>query len=281
MSKVAVIQMNSCAAIGPNLIAAKRLLKEAAAGGAKLAVLPENFGFFASKPDEYLVNQEVLDDGRIQNFIKEIARSEKMWIIAGTIPLVCPENTDRVYTASILFDDKGRLVTAYNKIHLFDVTVSENETYKESDSFYPGNEIKVVDTPIGRIGLSICYDLRFPELFRKMREQGAEIFTLPAAFTSTTGVVHWRPLIKARAIENQCYVLAANQSGYHQDNGNMTHGHSMIVDPWGEVQALQIIGEGNAMAEIDLDNLYKVRQKIPCFEHRKLKTDYKIDTQNK
>lgn len=276
MPKVSVIQMNSCASIGPNLMAAKRLLSQAASEGAKLAVLPENFAFFAANPQEYLVHQECIGEGRIQNLIKEIARSKKMWVLAGSIPLVCPEKSDRVYTASVLFDDNGEVVEVYNKLHLFDVTVSEKESYRESDSFYPGNAVKVVETPIGKLGLSICYDIRFPELYRKMREAGAELFSLPAAFTATTGMVHWMPLIKARAIENLCYVLAANQSGFHQDNGKMTHGHSMVVGPWGEVLGIQEIGEAVVTVDIDLQKLEKTRQQFPCFDHRKLKTNYTI-----
>lgn len=270
MSKVAVIQMTSCAAVGPNLLATKLLVHKAADEGAKLVVLPENFAFIGKKAEDVLLIKENYgEDGRIQNFMRELARKNDIWIVGGTIP-VATSDPHKVRSASIVWNNEGEIVARYDKIHLFDVTLAGvGETYHESAIYSHGDSVVLVETPFGAVGLSICYDLRFPELFGTLRQRGAEIITLPAAFTAATGRAHWEPLLRARAIENQCYFLAAAQFGRH-DNHRETHGHSMIIDPWGEVIAEQAFGIGYQVADIDMLRLQILREEFPVWEHKKL-----------
>lgn len=190
-----------------------------------------------------------------------------MWVIAGTLPLKGLQ--DRVKTSCLVFDDEGRCAARYDKIHLFDVRVSEQEAHQESATIERGDEVVVVDTPVGRVGLTVCYDLRFPELYRQLVLRGAELFTVPSAFTAVTGVAHWEVLLRARAIENLCYVIAPNQGGLHE-NGRQTYGHSMIVEPWGKVVAQQENGVGMLTADIDLQRLQQLRRQFPCNDHHVL-----------
>lgn len=269
MSKVAAIQMASGPNVNANLIEAKRLLKMAADDGARLVVLPENFAIMGMSEQDKVRIREADGDGPIQAFLAKEAASLGIWLVAGTIPLVARDD-DKVRAACLLFDDKGQRVARYDKIHLFDVNLAEEvENYHESASIEPGDQVVVADTPFGRLGLAICYDLRFPELFRQMVDQGVQIVALPSAFTMITGGAHWELLVRARAVENLCYMIAAGQGGYHV-NGRETFGDSMIVDPWGTVLDRLPRGSGVVMAEIDNAFLDATRRNFPALAHRKM-----------
>jgi len=268
--------------IKANLMEAARLIREAAQKGAQLVVLPESFALMAMQESENIELAEEQGQGTIQDVIKQCAIDNEIWIVAGSIPLntgtLETGEARRASAASLMFNDKGEIVARYNKIHLFDVELdcdsskdkkSKKEIYKESDTFKAGDKVVVVDTPFGKIGMSICYDLRFPSLYREMVKQGAEIFLIPSAFTKTTGKIHWEPLIKARAIENQCYVIAPAQGGYHV-NGRHTYGHSMMVDYLGQVHGLRLKGSGIISMNIDLKAQQKVRKSFPVLQHTKL-----------
>ena len=267
---ISAIQMASGPHIKPNLMEATRLIREAAKNGAQMVVLPESFALMAMDEKE---NKEIAEDennGEIQNCLKQCAIDNKVWIVAGSVPLKSA-HSNKAYAASLMFDDKGKLVARYNKIHLFDVDIqntasSKNELYRESDTFEAGNDIVVVETPFGKIGLSICYDVRFPMLYKEMVKQGAEILLVPAAFTYTTGEMHWEPLLKARAIENQCYVIAPAQGGFHI-NGRHTYGHSMVIDYLGQVKAARPKNNGIISIAIDLHALHKLRKTFPVLAH--------------
>jgi predicted amidohydrolase len=271
MTIAAVVQMTSTASVEANLSAARSLLERANAAGAALAVLPENFAILGRREAEKIAVAEEPGEGPIQAFLSRTAHELGMWIIGGTIPLKAAGEDKRVAAASLVFDDSGKVVGRYDKIHLFDVDVPERqERYRESASTVPGEQIAVVQTPVGRVGMSVCYDIRFPELFRNLVAQGAEIFTVPAAFTVPTGRAHWEMLLRARATENLCYVLAPGQSGLHE-NGRETYGDSMIVDPWGQVLArVSETGPGLAIAEIDLEHQRELRTRFPALNHRRL-----------
>ncbi len=267
MNKAAVLQMNSRDDVAANLAAAERLLAQAAGEGATLAVLPENFAFMGAHEKDKLAHAEDEGRGPIQGFLARSAQQLKLWIVGGTIPLKAPDG--RVFAASLVFDASGQRVARYDKIHLFDVTVGE-EKYRESNSIAPGIvDTVIVDTPLGKLGLSVCYDLRFPELFRALGAKGAEILCVPSAFTARTGAAHWEVLLRARAVENLCHVLAPNQCGEHP-GGRRTHGHSMIVDAWGAVQAQRVEGEGVVLAEIQREARGDLRKTFPVLEHRRL-----------
>lgn len=268
--RVAAVQMNSSARLDQNLELAGRLLGEAAADGCALAVLPENFSFMGARGRDKLQHAEVLGSGPIQAFLNRTARQNKLWIVSGSIPLRSPL-ADRCYGATLVVDADGNTRNCYRKIHLFDVDLPErNESYRESASMTPGNEPVVQETPAGCLGLSICYDLRFPELYRKLVEMGAVILSVPAAFTLVTGMAHWHTLLKARAIENLAYVIAPGQFGQHSD-GRTTYGHSVIVDPWGGI--LAEAAEGNAIVAADVDPALplRLRREFPVLSHRHFK----------
>ncbi|WP_133127131.1 carbon-nitrogen hydrolase family protein [Legionella nagasakiensis] len=267
MSRVAVIQMTSSANVKNNLNQLSELSANACDKGAQLLVLPENFAFMGMKESDKFRVAEDYGQGEIQQTISELAKRYQLWIIAGT--LLLKSGGDRLKAACLVYDDQGAVVARYDKIHLFDVRVSEREAHQESLTIEPGNDVVVVATPIGRVGLSVCYDLRFPELYQQLVVKGAELFTVPSAFTALTGKAHWEVLLRARAIENLCYVLAANQGGNHE-NGRHTYGHSMIIEPWGSVLSKQQEGIGVIVADIDLQRLHQVRQAFPCLDHRVL-----------
>ncbi len=269
--RVAAIQMNSGADVAANLRVAEKLLADAAADGCNLAVLPENFALMGKQGRDKVAAAEAPAKGPIHDFLSETAKALGLWILGGSMPLVSPEtNVGRVYGACPAYDANGKLLAIYRKIHLFDVDLVENqESYRESQTMYPGEDVVAVDTPCGRVGLAICYDLRFPELFRQLVDDGATIFTVPAAFTATTGAAHWHTLLRARAIENLAYVIAPGQYGLHAD-GRSTYGHSLIVDPWGRILAEAADGDCHVAADIDPDLPAKLRSEFPALANRRL-----------
>ncbi len=269
MPLAAVLQMTSSSDVTENLDTAGELLAKARDSGAVLAVLPENFALMGRhETDKYAV-AEPEGRGPIQDRLREAASRLGLWIIAGTIPLKL-DHDQRVAAANLVFDAAGNQVARYDKIHLFDVDLpGRAERYRESATMAPGEHPVVVDTPIGKVGLAVCYDVRFPELFRKLGSLGAQVFTLPAAFTAPTGLAHWEVLLRARAIENLAYVLAAAQSGTHA-NGRETYGDSLIADPWGRILDRKPDGTGLAIAEIDLSHQQDLRERFPALTHRRL-----------
>jgi len=269
MSIVAAIQMTSSHVVADNLQTAGELLREAKALGAEVACLPENFSFIGLRDADKLQVAEADGVGPVQTFLSDTARQLKMWILGGSTVLKT-DSADRVANASLLFDADGKRVARYDKIHLFDVTIpGRNERYLESAHVTPGRAAAVADTPAGRLGLSVCYDMRFPELYRDLVAQGAEWLAMPAAFTVPTGRAHWETLLRARAIENLCYVVAPAQSGTHT-SGRETYGDTLIVDYWGEVLARLPKGTGVITADIDRTKLAETRARFPALDNRRL-----------
>ncbi|SNR69834.1 nitrilase [Methylobacillus rhizosphaerae] len=265
ISRVAAIQMASGPNVAANLSEAERLIETAVNMGAKLVALPEYFAIMGLKDTDKVAAREKEGSGPIQRFLAKTAKKHQVWIIGGSVPLEC-EHPDKVRNACLVFDDKGKQVARYDKIHLFGLDLGE-EHYKEENTIEPGDKVVTVDTPFGKIGLSVCYDLRFPELYRAMGE--VDIIVIPAAFTETTGKAHWETLVRARAIENLSYVLAPAQGGYHA-SGRETHGNSMIVDPWGVVQDRLPRGSGVVIASINTAYLQSLRKSLPALKHRTL-----------
>jgi nitrilase len=264
----AVVQMTSGPDVEENLAAAAGHLAAAAAAGAAMAVLPENFACVPQREIDRLQTAEPDGDGPIQSFLAAQAAAHGLMIVGGTIPLRATPG--RVSASCLVYDRNGRRQARYDKIHLFDVAVpGSRESYRESDAIAHGDTTVVVDSPAGQLGLAVCYDLRFPELFRRLLADGMEVAALPSAFTATTGEAHWDLLVRARAVENLCWVLAAAQQGRHP-NGRETYGHSMIVDPWGRVVARLPTGTGIATAAVDRDVLAKLRRSFPALSHRRL-----------
>lgn len=267
--RVAAIQMTSHSDVEKNLKTAEKYISEAAQKGAKLIVLPEMFAVMGIDQLDKVKIRETLGQGRIQDFLSQQAAKYGVWLVGGTIPVAVKNSSEKVHAACLVYDDKGQRVAYYEKIHLFDVTLSgTRESYQESKTTVPGNKVVVLPTPFGKIGLAVCYDVRFPEMFRTMHDQDVECIILPAAFTYTTGSAHWDILVRARAIENQVYIIAAAQTGQH-DNGRKTYGHSMIVDPWGMVKANLSEEQGVVIADMDMDYLRKMRGEFPVLLHRK------------
>jgi len=269
MGKVAAIQMTSGHIVADNLTAAGELLLEAKDAGADIACLPENFCFIGLKDADKLAVAEADGSGVVQQFLSDTARRLKMWILGGTIVLR-GDTPSRVANSSLLIDAAGKRVARYDKIHLFDVTIpGRNEQYLESSHVMPGREPVLADTPVGRLGMSVCYDMRFPELYRELVAQGAERLAMPAAFTVPTGRAHWETLLRARAIENLCYVVAPAQSGTHS-SGRETYGDSLIVDYWGQVLSRLAKGTGVITADIDLAKQAESRVRFPALANRQL-----------
>ncbi len=260
---VAAIQMVSTPVIEQNLATARGLIAQAAAAGAELLVLPEYFAIMGQRDTDKLAVHEQYGAGPLQEFLAQAAREFGVWLVGGTIPL-CSDLPDRVMNSCLVFNPQGECVARYDKIHLFGFD-NGVERFCESDTIAPGAQPVTFETPFGRIGLSICYDLRFPELFRIVGE--VDIWLLPAAFTATTGRAHWEVLLRARAIENQCFVIASNQGGMHP-TGRETFGHSMVVDPWGKVLSCLPTGEGVVLAELKSSQLQRVRSTLPALTHR-------------
>lgn len=271
MPLAAVIQLTSGPEVEANLATARQLLERARSEGAVFAALPENFAIMGVKETDKIQVGEDFGEGPIQAFLGHCARELRMWIVGGTIPVRVAQQPGKVAAASLVFDDQGRCVARYDKIHLFDVDIPDrNERYRESATVAAGQSPTVVSTPIGRLGMAVCYDVRFPELFRLLQSQGAEVLSLPSAFTAPTGRAHWEVLLRARAVENLCYLLAPAQGGSHA-NGRETHGDSMIVDPWGHVLArVSTPGPGLAVAEIDHTVQKELRNRFPALSHRRL-----------
>ena len=276
--KVAAVQTVSTPDVNANLAMAESLLQQAADAGVTFAVLPENFAVLDSGNLAHWSAQEH-SQHLFSQFVAERARNLGIWIQAGTIPMCAREDGSlvdggRVRSASLLFAPDGTLHARYDKLHLFDVAVGDAQgQYRESASFEPGDQPRVVSTPFGQVGLTVCYDLRFPELYSWLQRNGAQLITVPSAFTYRTGEAHWEILLRARAIETQCYVIAPNQGGIHNPK-RTTWGHSMIVDPWGKVLACHETGPGIACAEVDLDYLQSLRASMPLQEHKRFQAEF-------
>lgn len=265
----AAVQMASSPNVSANLMEAERLVAKAAEEGAKLVALPENFALMGLRDSDKLGHAEPEGSGPIQEAMARMASQYGVWLVGGTMP-IAGEAPNKVRAACLVLDDKGKRVARYDKIHLFDVNVPDSEEqYRESETIEAGTRPLVVETPFGRMGVAVCYDLRFPELFRQMAASGMDFLVVPAAFTAKTGAAHWELLLRARAVENLCYVVAPNQGGFHV-NGRETFGHSMVVGPWGELLACLPTGPGTVCGEIDLDMMARVRRAFPVLEHRKL-----------
>ena len=263
--RVAALQMVSTPDVARNLAEARRLIAEAAGEGAKLVLLPEYFCFMGHQDTDKLALAEPYGDGPIQRFLADAARRHGIWVIGGTLPMKAPE-PDRVLNTTLVFDPSGREVSRYDKIHLFNFAKGD-ESFDEARTIRPGGSVVTFDAPFGRVGLSVCYDLRFPELYRKMGD--CALVVVPSAFTYTTGRAHWEMLLRALAVENQCYVLAAAQGGKHE-NGRRTWGHSMLVDPWGDIVAVRDVGSSVVSGVLDPKRINEVRESLPAWRHRVL-----------
>jgi nitrilase len=263
MTSVAAIQMVSTPDVDDNIRTARRLVAEAAAQGAQMVALPEYWPIMGMHDGDKVARAEQPGAGPIQDFMAGAAREHGIWLVGGTLPLVS-NDAAKVMNTTLVYGPDGAQAGRYDKIHLFGFT-GDSEAYDEARTIVPGGAVGSFDAPFGRVGMSVCYDLRFPELYRAMGE--CVLIVVPAAFTYTTGTAHWEVLLRARAIENQCYVLAAAQGGMHR-NGRRTFGHSMLVDPWGEVKALLAEGEGVVRGEIDPGFLAGVRESLPALKHR-------------
>ncbi len=262
---VAAVQMVSAPDVQTNLDAAAELVAQAAEQGACLVLLPEYFCIMGRTDHDKVAVREPDGKGPIQDFLADTARRHGVWLIGGTVPLECPD-PGQVYNSALVYDPEGRRRSRYDKIHLFGFRKGD-ESYDESQTIRAGTEVVAFDSPVGRVGLSVCYDLRFPELYRAMGQP--HLIVAPSAFTYTTGRAHWELLLRTRAIENQCYVLAAAQGGKHP-NGRRTWGHSMLIDPWGDIVALHAEGPGVITGVVDPDRLHEVRLALPALRHRVL-----------
>ncbi|MCH8301199.1 MAG: carbon-nitrogen hydrolase family protein [Proteobacteria bacterium] len=269
MVRAAAIQMNSGADVQQNLQTIDNLLAAATSRGVSIAFLPENLAIMGARDEDKLAHAEDPGSGPIQEYLADAARRYKLWVVAGSVPLKSPQD-GKCYGASIVYDNDGRASPIYRKRHLFDVDLpGRDERYRESATMDFGNDFVVVPSPLGQLGLSICYDLRFPEHYRRLVDDGATVFSIPAAFTVETGKAHWHSLLRARAIENLAYVIAAGQHGSHP-SGRTTFGHSVIIDPWGQVIAELESGDGIVDADIDTALPGKLRAEFPVLEHRRI-----------
>lgn len=276
--KVAALQMVSGVAQAPNLALARQLLEQAAQAGAELAVLPEYFSSMGLRDTDKLALRETPGDGPVQHFLATAARELGLWIVGGTLPLAASQaagadHPQRVRNSTLVFSPAGRCVARYDKIHLFRLD-NGSEQFDEARTIEAGSRCVQFDLPaqggeVWRVGLSVCYDLRFPELYRQHAQAGADLLLVPSAFTHTTGRAHWELLLRARAVENLAYVLAPAQGGAHE-NGRRTWGHSMLIDPWGQVLAQQAEGAGVVLGELDTACLRQMRARLPALEHRVL-----------
>jgi nitrilase len=263
--RVAAVQTVSGGDVDANLAQAEPLIRLAASDGARLVVLPEYFGIFGARPTDKLAVREQDGAGPQQAFLARLARELAIWVVGGTVPLACGD-PGRVRSACLVYGPDGQRVARYDKMHLFAFARGE-ERYDEGRTIEPGTESAVVDLPCGRVGLSVCYDVRFPELYRRMGT--VALILVPAAFTATTGAAHWHLLLRARAVENQCYVLAAAQGGLHP-SGRRTYGHSLLIDPWGAIVEERAEGVGIVAGDVDPAEIARVREELPALAHRVL-----------
>ena len=261
--RIAALQMVSGPRVADNLLAARRLVEEAVAQGAQLVALPEYFPIIGAADADRVRAREDFGQGPIQDWLAETAQRFGVWIFAGSIPLTATV-PDKMRNSSLVFNPQGICVKRYDKIHLFGFKKGD-ESYDEAAFIEAGKELAAVDTPFGRVALSICYDLRFPELYRALAP--VDLILMPAAFTDTTGRAHWEILLRARAIENQCYLLAVGQGGKHE-NGRLTHGNSMIIDPWGDILDRKVKGPGIVIADLDHARIAEIRESLPALAHR-------------
>ena len=270
--KIAAVQMVSTPDLARNLQAAGRLVDAAAALGAQLVALPEYFCLLGQRDTDKLSVAESPGQGPVQSFLSAAAKRHGVWIVGGTMPMAVPGSTERVRNTCLVYGPDGEALARYDKIHLFAFD-NGRERYDEARVLERGDEPVAFTAAGHRVGLSVCYDLRFPELYRALAfapgQPACDLMCVPSAFTHTTGQAHWELLLRARAVENQCYILAPAQGGLHE-NGRRTWGHSMIVGPWGEVLACQPEGEGVVLAQMDTARLAQVRQQLPALEHRRL-----------
>jgi nitrilase len=265
---VAAVQITTGPDVEKNLAAIEKQISKAAQDGAKIIALPEVFACYDSQKYLALGQQEMTAAGNLRSRMSSWAKEYNVYLIGGTIPVLEPKES-KVYPRCYFYNDQGEELGYYDKIHLFDVDIDDAQgRYRESDMFLSGDEIKVFPTPYGNVGLTICYDLRFPYVFDRLRKAGADIISVVAAFTETTGKAHWQPLLQARAIEQQCYILASNQWGQHDDK-RRTFGHSMVVSPWGEVLSQLPAEEGFSCAEIDLSEVQRIRRIMPVANHQR------------
>ena len=261
--KIAAVQMISGPDVAPNLATAGRLIAEAATAGAQLVALPEYFPLIGASDVDRLAARENDGSGPIQDFLAGAARQHGIWLVGGSIPLQA-DDPAKLRNSCLVYGPDGRRVARYDKIHLFGFRKG-TESYDEAATIERGDQVVAFDTPLGRVGIAICYDLRFPELFRALGT--LDLLVLPAAFTETTGRAHWEMLLRARAVENQCYLLASAQGGLHP-TGRMTHGNSMIIDPWGDILARMDKGEAVVIAEFDPQRISDTRASLPALKHR-------------
>ena len=269
-ANVALLQLCSGSNIRANLAQIEQQIKQLPAS-VKLVITPENALLFASGND-YKEHAEYEGEGPLQQAIIEIAKRYDVWLLVGSMPLFSKDNPEQITTSSLLFDNQGTLQARYDKLHMFDVNIADNHgRYNESNIYQHGEHITVVDTPVGRLGMTICYDLRFPALFQALRDQGAEIIVVPAAFTRVTGEAHWEVLLRARAIENQCWVLAAAQVGRHSESRS-TWGHSMVIDPWGTIIAENADAVSSIKAKVNCSGIVELRQRIPVATHNRFQS---------
>ena len=264
--KIAALQMVSTTSVEQNCATAAHLIAQAARAGAELVALPEYFCVMGRSERDKLAVAETPGDGPIQSMLGDAAREHRIWVIGGTLPLRSPD-PQRVLNSNGVYAPDGTQAARYDKIHLFRYD-NGRERYDEGASILGGNVPTALQAGALRVGLSVCYDLRFPELYRELMHPPCDLLSVPAAFTYTTGMAHWELLLRARAVENQCYVIAAAQGGTHE-NGRRTWGHSMVIDPWGQVLAVQPEGEGVVLAELDLERIAAVRTQLPALEHRR------------
>jgi predicted amidohydrolase len=267
-AKLAAVQITTGSDVEKNLLLAEQEIKKAAQQGANIIALPEVFACYDSQKYLALGQQEISGQGNLRSRMSNWAKTNNVYLIGGTIPVLDPQ-TSKVYPRCYFYNDQGEELGYYDKIHLFDVDIDDAQgRYRESDMFLSGDDIKVFPTPYGNVGLTICYDLRFPYVFDRLRKAGADIISVVAAFTETTGRAHWQPLLQARAIEQQCYVLASNQWGQHDDK-RRTFGHSMVISPWGEILDQLPAGEGIAIADIEPAEVERIRREMPIANHQR------------
>ena len=265
--QVAAVQMTSVADVETNLERAEELIADAATAGASLVLLPECFATFGARPLADFAKAEY-EHGRIRQFLADQALLHEVWLVGGSIPLPLSAS-GKARASCLVFDPAGQQMARYDKLHLFDVEVADSHrSYRESADYQPGDEVVCVDTPAGRVGLSICYDVRFPELYQALLYRGAGLIVVPSAFTRVTGAAHWEMLLRARAIETQCYILAANQTGQHP-GGRETFGHSCLIDPWGDIIDCLPDGEGVVCGPLDSEHTENIRARMPIARHRR------------